>query len=379
MKIAFLTKVVPPVMEGIGEYTFHLVRALRAEGVDAHLFTSDGQQAEESWVHPVIKRWRGNDAAEALRSFGPDWCVFEYAPPLYGPFGFCWSASGIPAALRRKLQCRTAVTFHEFQAAWSLNPLHAALALLLRLQTCRLLKGLDAAIATCPSYAAILRRYAPVPVSIIPVGANVLPSSSSLEKVQELRKKYRLQTAKIITVFGRLSGFRNVKTAVRVLAKAHRKGISSRLLLLGCLRSSAPGIFQELLDFARKYELEPYLIETGNLSTEELSAHLQMTDLFLFPQTDGISTRNTTALSAMAHGIPIVTYEPVPGNFDGYEIPYGAAVPRGDETLFIQAAVDKLQKPEEPVKQYALQYYESHFSWKRVAQLHQRVFEGKPS
>ena len=42
---------------------------------------------------------------------------------------------------------------------------------------------------------------------------------------------------------------------------------------------------------------------------------------------------------ATAHELPIVCYAPAPGNFEGYEIPYGISVGRGNEKAFISAAV----------------------------------------
>ena len=44
----------------------------------------------------------------------------------------------------------------------------------------------------------------------------------------------------------------------------------------------------------------------GELSGEELASRLAAADIFLAPLIDGISTRRTTAMAALQHGLPVV-------------------------------------------------------------------------
>jgi glycosyltransferase involved in cell wall biosynthesis len=46
---------------------------------------------------------------------------------------------------------------------------------------------------------------------------------------------------------------------------------------------------------------------TGYIPPEEVSRWFQSSDLFLAPFLDGMTTRRTSAISAMAHGLPVVT------------------------------------------------------------------------
>jgi glycosyltransferase involved in cell wall biosynthesis len=48
------------------------------------------------------------------------------------------------------------------------------------------------------------------------------------------------------------------------------------------------------------------LIEPGRLPSEELAANLAASDLFLAPFSDGVSTRRTTVMAALQHGVPVV-------------------------------------------------------------------------
>ena len=44
----------------------------------------------------------------------------------------------------------------------------------------------------------------------------------------------------------------------------------------------------------------------GRLAEHELSLHLSTADLCLLPFTDGVSTRRTTLMAALAHGLPVL-------------------------------------------------------------------------
>lgn len=369
MKIIFLVPVVPPAINGIGEYTFHLVKGLREAGADAHIVTSSGQPAAESWIHPVLSHWTPKEVAQHLHALQPNWVSLQYVPQLYHPKGLCWKVSGIPAHIKKTLKCKVSVTFHEFSCAWGYSLKKIAMALFLRLQTRRLLRGCDFAVTTCEIYKKILREYSKqTPVDSIPVGANITPAPISEKDTLALKKKWGVQEGKIFAIFGRLSNFRNHSLALDVLKQARIQGIPAYLLLIGCMRTSNPVLFNELILKAEKENLKQWLVETGDLSPEQISHALTQSDVFLFPQTDGISTRNTTVMSALAHGLPIVSFAPSPGNFEEPSIPYAALVPQGDEALFIEKALHfAFKKPDDKSMADQTAYYAARFSWQTIS------------
>jgi glycosyltransferase involved in cell wall biosynthesis len=48
------------------------------------------------------------------------------------------------------------------------------------------------------------------------------------------------------------------------------------------------------------------LIEPGRLEASDLARHLAAADLFVAPFVDGVSTRRTTLMAALQHGLPVV-------------------------------------------------------------------------
>ncbi len=385
MNVAFFVRSAPPVIDGVGEYTWHLASSLRHMGVDARIYTDLDQFAAREmadWVYPVIPSWTGRSVVETLIKYSNlplDWGCFQYVPQMYGRRGICWGASEIPSALRQKIKCRVATTFHEFIPGWKLNPKGAFLSTVMRLQTRRALAGCDLAITTCSRYVHDLQTISSVrlPVLMIPVGANISPVEVSQRRLEEFRQQHQLHGARVFGVFGRLAPFRNYPSAIRVLDRAIKNGINARLMLIGCVESSNPALFHELLQLARGLGVDKQLIVTGDLSAEEVSLHLQLVDVFLFPLCDGLSTRNTTVMTAMAHGLPIIFHTPRPGNYDGYRVPFGRSVPIGDEEGFIQSAVYFLKEyaHDSIVKRQANKdYFEKHFSWSSISRQYLEAF-----
>ncbi len=57
----------------------------------------------------------------------------------------------------------------------------------------------------------------------------------------------------------------------------------------------------------QKPELAGRLIATNGLSPDEVSIHIQACDIMIQPYVDGVSTRRTTVMAALAHGQPVVS------------------------------------------------------------------------
>ena len=79
-------------------------------------------------------------------------------------------------------------------------------------------------------------------------------------------------------------------------------GSQVRIQLLG------RGSHEALADLRTLPELDASRIfAAGTLDDVELSCHLQACDLMMQPYRDGASTRRTTLMAALAHGLPVVT------------------------------------------------------------------------
>lgn len=387
MKISFLVRWLPPKIDGVGDYTWNLARALREYGIDACVFTSEEQQGSKGllkneWVFPIVRQWQPKAIIEALKTIKghtPDWFCFQYVPQMYSRWGIAWQIPDILWAFKKEFRCKIAVTFHEFISSWGIGPKDVFLASTTRLQTKRILSVIDLAITTCNRYRDALQRFSPrpLPVAVIPVGSNIEPIVTAPEELRALRREIFPEGAKVFGLFSRLSLPRNFSFAVRALQKAQQQGVDAWLYLIGSVESSNPKLFKDLMQLAKKIGIKSHIIATGELSKEDLSIQLKMVDVFIFPQTDGISTRNTALMAAMAHGLPVVSFKPQSGNFDSFYIPCGVLTDRGDEEGFIQAAVECLKNSNNLTEAAFANsdYYYKNFSWPIIAKRYLEALE----
>lgn len=389
MEIDFLVRWLAPKIDGVGDYTRHIASSLRNSGVDARLFTSiiqgcegEVENVQNEVVLRVINQWQPKAIVKALKAVSglkPDWLCFQYVPQMYGRWGIALQVPNILLELKREFRVKVAVTFHEFISGWGLNPKDLFLAAVTRLQTRRMLSLIDLAITTCSCYKNILSRLAPRSLTVvnIPVGANIEPVDIPLAGLEVFRNKFFPKHAKILALFSKLSPSRNFSLAVRALQRARQQDLDARLHLIGSVESSNPGLFNELIKLAEKLGIRQYITSTGELSSEDISIHLKMADVFIFPQCDGISTRNTTVMAALAHGLPVVSFMPRPGNFDGFNIPACILVDRNNEEGFIQAAVECLKKSDNSfmARQANIDYYYKNFSWRIIAEQYLKVMK----
>jgi glycosyltransferase involved in cell wall biosynthesis len=130
---------------------------------------------------------------------------------------------------------------------------------------------------------------------------STIPVVTDTEAVLDLRQQLAPAGQAIIGCF---STFGTVLVpGLRTVLSAVLRGHSDRVgLLLGC---GAGGFAAALV---RTWpELAPQLVAADDLTAANVSRHLQACDLLVQPYPDGVSTRRTTVMAALAHGRPVVT------------------------------------------------------------------------
>ena len=118
VKIWFLVRWLPPRIDGVGDYTWNLARALRGQSIDACVFTSEEQKLKglvaNEWVFPFIKLWQPKaivESLKAVRGQEPDWFCFQYVPQMYSRWGIAWKIPDILWTFKKEFQSNIAVTF----------------------------------------------------------------------------------------------------------------------------------------------------------------------------------------------------------------------------------------------------------------------------
>jgi glycosyltransferase involved in cell wall biosynthesis len=135
----------------------------------------------------------------------------------------------------------------------------------------------------------------------IPVGSNITTVTVDEQEKAELRSELGLTSEHfVVTTFGSMIGQGVVflKTFLKWLANVDPL---ARFLFLG--KDS------ELLkqQFNRDTELQKRIIATGKIPETQISPYLSLSNLFAVFYPDGASTRRTSFIVGLAHGIPTIS------------------------------------------------------------------------
>jgi glycosyltransferase involved in cell wall biosynthesis len=291
-------------VDAIDEYCRRLAAALRQDG-DPVRYLRDG----------LASLRRGAPA--------PAWILLQYNPFAWGRWGFAPGLLRDAALVRRRTGSPLALMVHE---AWvDMEDLRTTvMGAWQRLQLHTLLRGVDLVLTSTEALAGRLGSAA----LHVPIAATVTPARTTPSAA---RAELGLGDGFVVALFGRGNPARaldHAEAAVSALARASN-GAPLTVLNLGAdappLRT-VPGI---------------EVRTPGPLTPVALSRHLWASDLMLLPFTDGVSTRRTTLMAALAHGRPVLGLRGDATDSVLLEHPDAMVLTRaGDPGAFARAAVE---------------------------------------
>lgn len=192
-------------------------------------------------------------------------------------------------------------------------------------------------------------------IRYLPIPNNIKPQLISQEGKKQLLEKLEIPTKQIIlTLFGCSTSIRQdwVTTLDNYL---HAKGFNITWLLLGDAKSI-------------KVTFQNPVVRPGYLTPEQLSHHLQISDLLLMPHEFGVSAKRTSLMSALEHGIPVVGTDGRLTDSFLRKLPSIFLAPDSDYSVFQQQVLNtisrraNLHKPIEDTQDY----YHKNLSWSAV-------------
>lgn len=267
-----------------------------------------GRRIDVLYPHPISQvgdgvRDHGEQFVTALNDGGyvarhAEWAapdaeliVLQYSPFAWGRYGLAPSLPFRVAALRRRHpRPRIAVMVHEpFLVDGRQRDRLLGLA---QREQLRLLCALvDVVLVSIEPWQRLLDRWKHArPVSHLPVGSN-LPD----ERAERDSARQALGLAEddvVLAAFDSPHPGRS-RALAQTAARAAADAGASRLLLLGA--EALPPLDGQL----------PTIVP-GALSAKQLARHIAAADIFIAPFVDGVSTRRTTMVAALQHGLPVV-------------------------------------------------------------------------
>ena len=313
-----LTGEYPPQPGGVSDYTAQLASALADTGAEVHVWTTlapgPTPDAPGVTVHRGAGRWSPADLARlnsALDAFpAPRLILAQHVPSLWGyrglnlAFGRWLLLRRGQGGRRRARDVSTRGALLHTRLFDSEADLGWVLAATQRRLVRDVLRASNHVYVSTPSWEPRLRRYgAPgrrANVTWLPVPSNI-PVVDDPAGVAALQRRLAPRGDVVIGTFGTFSG---------IVADLLAKSLPCLLLARADRRALLLGRGGERFA-ARLVAAYPALAgrvdAPGSLPHDDVSRHLQVCDLFVQPYPDGVTSRRTSTMAALAHGRPVVT------------------------------------------------------------------------
>ena len=256
-------------VDAIDQHSVRLVAAL-CEGGLASVYASGGL------------------SRAVVRAAGARWILLQYNPFSYGPCGFAPGIVREAVTLRYRDRVPLVVFVHEAWVATG-GCRRTLMSGYQRAQLMTLLRAADAVIVTTEQ----LERLVGAGAVHVPVSSNVAPVSLDAGAA---RARLGIGAGPVVALFGSshpTNAGDYADAAIDALAQRHG---AERLTVLSLgATAPAPNVSQGVA-----------VHSPGALDEATLSLHLRASDLLLLPFTDGVSTRRTTLMAGLAHGLSVV-------------------------------------------------------------------------
>jgi glycosyltransferase involved in cell wall biosynthesis len=358
---------------GVGDYTQYLVEALAGQGDRITLWTSSACRAEDTSVLRVLPRgqnWSLGEARELMRAFARhpvDVVHLQYTPDLYGPdSSFHW----LPLLGRVLLaNARTVITIHTLAGSTARS---RATALLLLLTAHHVISANE-------EVSAMIRRRLPrlaKRMTEVPIGASLPIVPPGPDSRSAGRALLGLPgNAPLLVYFGMLYPGKGLETLIAALREVHRRRPGVRLAIVGDTRPEDCGYRQRLEDLARSLDVSQATLWVGRRPAEDVSAILRGADLLVLPFDGGVSTRHSTLVAGIAHGLPVISTRSALASAylrDGDNL---SLVPARDPQALAHRILTLLDCPTEAERlRRGARALAERFRWDRIAQETRTVY-----
>ncbi|HEX2093816.1 MAG TPA: glycosyltransferase family 4 protein [Longimicrobiaceae bacterium] len=336
----------PPQVGGVSDYTRLIAEGLATAGDSVHVWCPPAAGASPEIPGVVVHRELGGFTPSDLRRVGsmlngmpaPCRLLVQWVPHSYGyrslNLAFCAWLWVRVARYGDRVEIMVHEPWLDFdRRSWR----QSAAALVHRLMTAVLLRAAQRVWMSTRRWEGLWRPYAlgrRIPFVWLPL-PNGVPVVEDPEGVAEVRSRYLPAGETLLGHFGTFGRhITEMLTALlpSLLGRSGERGV----LLIG--RGSEE--FRESL-LALHPDLAGRVHATGVLSHPDISRHLAACDLLVQPYPDGVSTRRTSLLAGIAHGIPTVTTHG-PATEALWSESGAVALAPGSEPLTVAALIESL-------------------------------------
>jgi glycosyltransferase involved in cell wall biosynthesis len=306
--VHILTGEYPPQCGGVGDYTRLVAEALMTRGFAVHVWCPTVATADEGGVSlhrlPDVFGPGSRTMIESALRTAPGCVLLQYVPNALGARG-----ANLPFCLwllrLRRGGADVRVMFHEpyFYFSWR-HPLGNVLAVVQRAMAAVLLRASHIVYLSTESWVRYLR---PLGVPQTPMVVSPMPSTVASrvdpKEVSRWRASHAAQDsdAPIVGHFGTFGDHVAGELALVVPVVLHAHA-TARFICIGRGSDRFAGLLRE-----RHPSLAGRIGATGAIPNGDVAAALRACDVAVQPYPDGVTTRRTSVMAALANDVPTVS------------------------------------------------------------------------
>lgn len=302
MNILFITNNLPPIVDGVGDYTYNLACEFARHGHNVHIICRKCEQIRVDYsdlkVVPMVEKWNrvaGKQIVEYIRDNGIDVVSLQYVPHGFHPKGLPF---GLISCLEeiKKTNVKIMTFCHEVSVEYQKGNLkQRLLEFLMKRVTRRILKISDYVSTSIVHYRDMIAHIDKrnKDIAIIPIVSNIPETDIQETERQKLRRTIANDDEIIIAFFG----MRNTASCLAAIKNFQDKGHRIKILFIGKIPAAAKG------------NLPNDSFKTGVLDVKDIYKYFLVADIMMLPENNisGCSFKSGSLAAAMRVGLPIIT------------------------------------------------------------------------
>lgn len=302
MKVLFITNNIPPIVDGVGDYTYNIAKQFAEDNHKVYIVCKKNPKIntdiEGITVLPIVEKWDFNchkRIVKVIKEKGIEIVLLQYVPHGFHPKGLPFALIKLTNKIK---ECDTKLfTFcHEvFVEEEKGNIKRTVVSKLMQYIGKRIIDNSDYVATSIGYYRDMILKLSPNKkyVPTIPIASNIPETDLSDIELATLKKKLAPNNEIIISFFG----LRNIQTSIDTISEFKQEGYKLKVMLIGKTSNNLPN------------NLPEDTIKTGTLDIEEIDKYFKISDIFILPQDNiyGCSFKSGSFVAGLRNKLPVIT------------------------------------------------------------------------
>lgn len=302
MKILFITNNLPPLVDGVGDYTYNIAKQFVEHNHEVYIICRNNPQINTNVLRmtilPIINKWDYNcykPIIKFIKEKAIDVVSLQYVPHGFHPKGLPFPIIKLTKEIKKTKSFLFTFCHELLVLPERGNIKKCILSYLMKQITKKIINNSDYAGTSNEYYKYLAENYIKVnkKLDTIPISSNIPLIKYDADYIKNLRKQIANSNETIIAFFGN----RNIDTSIEVIRNLIKRGKKIKTLFIG-----KTAIQDNSLDANFAYK-------TGIINVNEISQYFQIADILLLPEDTGFgcSFKSGSLIAGLQNGTTIIT------------------------------------------------------------------------